>query len=113
MDPDSNTPVETSAVVSTPDPTRQRRQVIGSYRSAGLQMKDPLAASLAVLNSDLMSVAAESVVPVMELLQRARQDGVALADCERWATLHLRFVKQIDRLAQISQKLERPQESAH
>ncbi len=106
MNPDPRTPAEPATEAAAPDPTQQRRQVIGAYRSAGLQMQDPLAANLAVINSDLMVVAAETVTPVMELLQRARQDGVALADCERWATLHLRFVKQIDRLAQISQKLE-------
>lgn len=109
MDPDSHTPAEPATDVAAPDPAQQRREVIGAYRHAGLQMQDPLAANLAVLNSDLMAVAAETVAPVMELLQRAKQDGVALADCERWATLHLRFVKQIDRLAAISQKLEEPQ----
>jgi hypothetical protein len=85
-----------------------RRTAIAAYRTAGLAMDNPLAANLALLNSDLMAVAAETVAPVMDLLQRTRHDGATLTDCERWANLHLRFVKQIDRLAAISQKLEQP-----
>jgi hypothetical protein len=106
MDSETNSPAEPVVDAGAPDPAQQRRQVIAAYRSAGLQMDNPLAANLAVINCDLMEVAARTVMPVTDLLQRAREDGASLSDCERWANLHLRFVKQIDRLAAISQKLE-------
>jgi hypothetical protein len=109
MNSETKTQTEPAAEVVAPDPTQQRRQVIASYRKAAFAMGDPLAANLAAISCDLMEVVARTVTPVTELLQRAREDGASLADCERWATLHLRFVKQIDRLAQISQKLEQPQ----
>lgn len=110
MDPETKTQLEPDAESGAPDLAQQRRTVIAAYRSAGMMLDNPLAANLAVINCDLMEVVANTVTPVTQLLQRAREDGASLSDCERWANLHLRFVKQIDRLAAISQKLERPQD---
>ena len=86
-----------------------RSELIEKFREQALRKPNVFAASLAVINSDLMVFAqgnAESVSP-----PPPEGSPEASKRFEHKANLHLRIVREINRLAQIDQQLANRGES--
>jgi hypothetical protein len=107
---------ETAEVISTaeanpPGRTRsgpteaERLELIRSFQAQALAQPDPLAANLQLLSGDLMLFAHRSR-QMLEAGSVGAGSGVAQQEqFTRQAELHLKFVRQIDRLAQITRQL--------
>ena len=107
MESDTPTPARTAPSEDVPEVAPlNRSELIEKYREQALQKASPLAANLAVINSDLMVFAqgnAESVSPPPSWPAGSPE---ASQRFERQANLQLRIVRQIDRLAQMDERLE-------
>jgi hypothetical protein len=84
-------------------PTREQRlALVRGYQAEALRRQDPLAANLGVLSGDLVGLAHGFA----ELVKEGLAQGPA-ADRQRLyrdAELHLKYVRQIDRLAQMERR---------
>lgn len=99
-------PERTVASETSTSSSISRSELIEKYRELALQKANPLAANLALINSDLMLFAsgnAELVSPPSALSEGSPE---ALQRFERRANLQLRLVRQIDRLARMGEQLE-------
>lgn len=99
--PERSATTEKSAVAPL-----NRSELIEKYREQSLQKANPLAANLALINSDLKVFAqgnAESASPPSSSEPSQR--------FERQVNLHLRIARQIDRLARMDEQLEQGGES--
>jgi hypothetical protein len=87
-------------------PTEEERlALIHSLQAQALAQPDPLTANLQVLSGDLMLFAHRSR-QMLEAGSVGAGSGVAQQEqFTRQAELHLKFVRQIDRLAQITRQL--------
>ena len=86
-----------------------RSELIEKYREQALRKANAFAANLAVINSDLMVFAqgnAESVSP-----PSPKGSPEASKRFEHQANLHLRIVREINRLAQMDEQLANRGES--
>jgi hypothetical protein len=83
----------------------QRMDLVRAFQVQAMRRQDPLAANLGVISADLMVFAHGLAAAVQDKLARAP----ALTDQYRRlvqdAELYLKFVRQIDRLAQIQRQL--------
>jgi hypothetical protein len=86
----------------TADP---RLALIKKFQAEALQRPDPLAANLAVINADLMLVVYALRPPLEKSATRSDPSPEQQQQLARQATTYLAFVRQIDRLAQIDQRL--------
>ena len=104
MESDTPTPARTAPSEEVPEVAPlNRSELIEKFREQALQKPILFAANLAVINCDLMVFAqgnAESVSP-------PPQEGAPEASkrFEHQANLHLRLVREINRLAQMDQQL--------
>jgi len=89
-----------------------RLGLIRALQEQALRRADPLAANLEVISGDLMLFAYR----IRESVEANLAASLASADrCEQFtkqAEMYLRFVRQIDRLAQIERQLARAPEPA-
>lgn len=90
---------------STAVPHDERLALICAFQNQALQRADPLAANLAVLNADLLQFAYRLRQSMEESLTGSPADYAELAPL---IELYLRCVRQVDRLAQIDQRLAQP-----
>lgn len=82
----------------------QRLQLIGTFQARALQRSEPLAANLDVISGDLMLFAFR----IREMMERDMASGLlteaACQKFERQADTYLKFIRQVDRLAQIERQ---------
>jgi hypothetical protein len=100
-----------TAGANTPGRTRsgpteeERLELIHSFQTQALAQPDPLTANLQLLSGDLMLFAHRSRQMLEAGLVGAGSGMAQQEQFARQAELHLRFVRQIDRLAQITRQL--------
>ncbi len=88
-------------------PTREQRQaLVRAYQAEALRRPGALAANLGVLTADLMGLAHGLGELVREGLERG--PGAGGQRLYRDAELYLKFVRQIDRLAQMERRPPAP-----
>ncbi len=86
-------------------PTEQERlDLIRSFQTQALTQPDPLAANLQLLSGDLMLFAHRSRQMLEASLEGTGDGAVQMEQFTRQAELHLKFVRQIDRLAQLTRQ---------
>ncbi len=86
----------------------QRMGLVRRYQALALQRQDPLAANLGILSADLMGFAHGLAARVQADLARELPDPEGQQSFQRDAELYLKFLRQIDRLAQIERQLSLP-----
>ena len=89
-----------------PAPTRaDRQELVRAYQTQQMQRPNPLAANLGIITGDLINTANH----IRELMEKNMVPGTASVEhCRRFdrqAELYLKFVRQVDRLAQITCRL--------
>lgn len=89
-----------------------RAELIERYRQQALQKPDPLAANLALINSDLMLFDGGNAESVSLPSAGPDQSPEALQRFEKQLNRQLRLVRQIDRLTRINEELENRGSSA-
>ncbi len=86
----------------------QRMRLVQKYQALALQRQDPLAANLGILSADLLSFAHGLATLVRADLAQELPGPERHQKFFRDAELYLKFVRQIDRLAQIERQLSLP-----
>ena len=99
-----------TAGANTPGRTRsgpteeERLELIHSFQTQALAQPDPLTANLQLLSGDLMLFAHRVRQMLEASLQGAGNGAVQQEQFARQAELHLKFVRQIDRLARLTRQ---------
>src|SRR5579871_5985466 len=106
---DTASKAQTTGEASDPAPSREQRlALVRALQAKALRQEDPLAANLGVLSADLMGFAHALAATV----QASLAEGTASAEGRQCfaqdAELYLKFVRQIDRLAQLARQRPSP-----
>src|SRR5687768_3005403 len=101
---------EKTGTVGGAPPTREERLgMIREFQSRALRRPDALSANLGLISGDLMLFALRIREAMEENLSGLPATPEGLRQFERQAETYLKFVRQIDRLAQIERQLARPE----
>ena len=101
----SNTPEANPPGRTRSGPTEEERlDLIRSFQAQALAQPDPLAANLQLLSGDLMLFAHRVRQMLEASLQGAGNGAARQEQFARQAELHLKFVRQIDRLARLTRQ---------
>lgn len=93
---------EASADESVRDP---RRELIQKFQSDAMQRQDALSANLGMINGDLMLMAYRLRQSIEKTM--AKTDAATDRQFAQQAETYLKYVRQIDRLAQIDRQLQK------
>jgi hypothetical protein len=103
---------EKAAAHGTPTdgaPTReQRRALVRALQARAAGRPDPLAANLGVITADLIGIAHDLAAAVQADLAQGPGPAEGRQRLARDAELYLKFVRQIDRLAQLERQRPAP-----
>jgi hypothetical protein len=88
--------------------SEDRMALVRAFQREAMKRPDPLAANLGVIAADLMGFAHGLAARVQESLSRAATSSGGRQQFVQNADLYLKFVRQIDRLAQLERQLSRP-----
>lgn len=88
--------------------SEQRLALVRAFQAQALDRANPLLANLGILSADLMGFSHLLAASVQTNLEQLPSSAQGRKDLFQNAELFLKFVRQIDRLAQIERQLEKP-----
>jgi hypothetical protein len=113
-DTNPRAPVAGEGPSASPPSREQRLALVRALQAQALRQEDPLAANLGVLSADLMGFAHTLAPAVQAGLTAAAASAEGRRRFGQDAELYLKFVRQIDRLAQFArQRPSPPRGEAH
>jgi hypothetical protein len=109
---DTTNKAQTRGERSDPPPSREQRlALVRALQAQALRQEDPLAANLGVLSADLMGFAHTLAATVQASLAEGAASAEGRQRFGQDAELYLKFIRQIDRLAQLERQRSQPPRS--